>query len=118
MADAFANLHPVTLDEVESWIKDESIRTTSFEGKVVAAAQIFNYGNSAEINRIATNSNFLRCGFSKVLMQNICDELSEKGIERLFLKVEDIRKPAIQFYESFGFVKNEEKTQTWFSKYF
>lgn len=118
IAETLSNLHPVRLDEVETWIQNKSIRTVSYEGRVTAAAQIFEYGDSAEINRIATNANFLRRGFSKALMQNICNELSQNGVKKLFLKVEDTRKPAINFYESFGFIKNESKTQTWFSKYF
>jgi len=72
----------------------------------------------AEVNRIATHSNYLRRGFSKMLMQNICNELSDLGVEKLFLKVEDVRKAAVDFYEDFGFVRNSSKTQTWISLYF
>lgn len=118
ITETLSHLHPVKLEEVEAWIQNNTIRTVTYEGKVVAAVQIYEYGDSAEINRIATNSKFLRRGFSKVLMQNICSELSEKGFKKLFLKVEDVRKPAINFYENFGFVRNQGKTQTWFSKYF
>lgn len=118
VTETLCNLHPVKIDDVEEWIQSNSIRTVSYEGKVAAAAQILKYDDSAEIIRIATNSKFLRRGFSRVLMQNICNELSQNGVKKLFLKVEDVRVPAIGFYENFGFVRNDSKTQTWYSKYF
>ncbi len=116
VADTLSHLHPVQLETVETWIQSKTIRVILSQGRVVAVAQIYNYGDSVEINRLATNLNFLRQGFAKNLIKNICHELSQNGVKKLFLKVESIRKPAIQLYENFGFKKNDSQTQIWYTK--
>jgi ribosomal protein S18 acetylase RimI-like enzyme len=103
IAEVLSHLHPVSESEASKWTHDGTIRTISSSGRVVAAAQFYSRSESAEINRIATHSCFLRQGHAKKLLMQICRELSNQGKKQLFLKVEDIIAPAIEFYRDFGF---------------
>ncbi len=118
VADAMSNLHAVSVGEVQGWIEDGSLRIEMFDSQVAAVAQIAMYPESAEIIRLATHKKFLRQGHARNLMMKITKELAATNIPTLFLKVEDVRLPAIEFYKDFGFEDIPEKKQTWYSIYF
>lgn len=117
IAETLNHLHPVSEVEAKKWLADGSIRFEKHEGQVAAAAQVYFYQTSAEINRIATHSDFARKGYAKNLIGKISNELRERKIPKLFLKVESVRHAAIQFYKKNAFVENIEKQQTWHSFY-
>jgi ribosomal protein S18 acetylase RimI-like enzyme len=118
VAEVLSHLHPVKESDAKDWIKSKSIIAIDAESKVVAAAQINFYPDSAEINRIATRAESLRQGYAKQLVLKICNELRDRKIQKLFLKVEDVKVPAISFYRNFGFKENLDKKQVWHSKFF
>ncbi|WP_413576189.1 GNAT family N-acetyltransferase [Bdellovibrio sp. HCB290] len=118
IAEAMSNLHPVSSGEAQEWIDSGSLRIEMVGDQVAAVAQIYIHPQSAEINRIATHKEFLRQGHSRSLLTKISAELSAINIPTLFLKVEDVRTPAIEFYKNFGFEEIHEKQQTWYSIYF
>jgi len=117
IANVLTNLSPVSETDVRTWINDGVIRVVSNDSRIVAAAQIYIHGDSAEINRIATDPSYLRQGYAARLLSEICAELSILGVPRLFLKVEDIRTPAISLYQKAGFMKDKMKTQIWHSSW-
>ena len=116
VAETLSCLHPVTETEAIKWIEEDSIRAVSMENRISSAAQVYDRGCSAEINRIATHSDFMRKGSATTLLHQVCRELRTKGKTTLFLKVENIRQPAISFYKSFGFSEVKEKGQVWHSR--
>ncbi|MNJ98581.1 ribosomal-protein-alanine N-acetyltransferase [compost metagenome] len=118
VAEVLSHLHPVSEADAKNWLDSGSVRIQMDGDRIASAAQIYFYPASAEINRIATHGDFLRQGHAKRLMSRICAELVTRDIRKLFLKVEDIRIPAIQCYKSFGFKEISEKRQTWHSLYF
>lgn len=118
IAEVMSHLHTVAQVEVESWIEDKSIRAIEVDDQVVCVAQVYFYSETAEINRIATRPQNLRQGYARKLLNSICSELIARNIPKLFLKVEDSRIPAIEFYRSYGFKEVESKAQIWHSKWF
>ncbi|MBO9666136.1 MAG: GNAT family N-acetyltransferase, partial [Bdellovibrio sp.] len=118
VAETLSNLHPVSEVEAQEWLEDGSLRVEMAGQHIAAVAQINFYPHSAEVIRIATNKKFLRQGYAGTLMAKISEELSARSIRRLFLKVENARTPAINFYKDFGFEEVLERQQTWHSIYF
>jgi len=118
LATVLSYLNPVKESEAKSWLESGSIRVETAGARIASAAQVYFYGDSAEINRIATHGDFLRQGHARKLMAKICAELRARDIPKLFLKVEDVRAPAIGFYKDFGFQEIVGKRQTWHSLYF
>lgn len=118
VAETLSNLHPVSEGEAQDWLGDGSLRIEMSGEHVAAVAQINFYPDSAEVNRIATNKNFLRRGCARSLLEKISKELYARGIKKLFLKVEDVRTPAISFYKAVGFLEVIENKETWHSIYF
>lgn len=118
IADVLSFLNPVTINDVESWIKAGSIRLREDNSQVVSAAQILITNDSIEINRIVTHERFLRCGHAKKLIESIIQESVEIGISKIYLKVEDMRSPAIATYKNLGFIEVKEKSQVWHSKWY
>jgi ribosomal protein S18 acetylase RimI-like enzyme len=118
VAETMSNLHPVSSTEAQQWIETGSLRIEMVGEQVAAVAQIYIYPQSAEINRLATHKDFLRQGHSRRLLTKILAELSAIDIPTLFLKVDGVRTPAIEFYKNFGFEEVQEKKQTWYSIYF
>ncbi|RYZ80332.1 MAG: GNAT family N-acetyltransferase, partial [Proteobacteria bacterium] len=118
VARTLSNLHSVSDDQAVQWIREGSIRTLEVDHEVVAAAHLSFHVPNAEIVRIATKAEYLRLGFAKRLLIALSDELGANGFKKMFLKVESTNEAAIACYQSFGFVVNESKTQTWLSIYF
>ena len=111
-----SHLHPVEEEDVARWIENGSVRAISDRQRIVAAAQVFSRGESAEINRIATSKSALRQGHATRLLELIATEQALAEKKELFLKVEDRRTPAIAFYRNFGFLEVTDKEQIWHSK--
>ncbi len=115
IAEVLSHLHPVTKEESQRWLDNGTLRFQEIEGCLGCVAQVHLYDTSAEIVRIATHQDFRRQGLAKDLVLKIINELGERKISKLFLKVEDVKKPAIHFYKNFGFNENLEEQQTWHS---
>ncbi len=118
ISEVLSHLHPVLEDEAQKWILSKTIRGVRCEGKIVAAAQIYESDDALEVNRFATHEHFLRRGFAKKLMEQIFHESSGLQKTKVYLKVEDTRLPAISFYKSLGFREIQDKRQTWHSRWY
>lgn len=118
VSEVLSHLHPVSEADAQKWIESKTIRGIRFDGEIVAAAQIYEAGDSLEVNRFATHEKFLRKGFAKRLLEQIFAEASDRQKRKVYLKVEDIRLPAISCYKSSGFIEKQEKHQTWHSRWF
>ena len=118
VAQALSNLHFVEESEAQKWIGSKSIRIVRDGDQVVAAAQLFENSESVEINRIATHPSYLRRGYGKKLLKEIISEMSGQSGKHLYLKVEDVRTPAISLYKGLGFTERCEKNQIWHSRWF
>jgi GNAT superfamily N-acetyltransferase len=118
VAEALSNLHPVSEAEALEWMKEDSLRILIQNETVLAAAQIYSRAESFEINRIATHSQALRAGYGKMLMDAIINEVRSTGKIHMFLKVEDVKKPAIALYKNCGFVEVPDKAEVWHSRWY
>lgn len=118
LAKVLSHLHPVTATEAKKWLDNDLIRLQRAGDKIAAAAQVKIYPESAEIVRIATHQDFLRQGHAKSLVESLKSELSVAKVPKIFLKVEDVRTPAIAFYKCIGFQEVTEKKEIWHSLYF
>lgn len=116
VSDVLSHLHPVTEAEAVSWLRNGSLRF-AFQGTdLVSVAQIYESGKSLEINRIATHEKFLRQSHGQKLIRQILAEAQRREKDLVYLKVEDVRHPAIALYKKMGFIEAESKTQTWHSR--
>ncbi len=118
VSETLSHLHPVSETEAQKWIESKTIRGIRCEGKVVVAAQIYDSDDALEVNRIATHEKFLRRSFAKKLMEQVFAEASSLQKRKVYLKVEDVRLPAISFYKSIGFIENQDKRQVWHSRWY
>lgn len=118
VAEVLSNLHHVLETEAQQWIEDQSIRVIREGAKIVAAAQIYESNGSLEVNRFATHASFLRRGFARRLIGEIFSEAADLGKTCVYLKVEDVRSPAIAFYQSVGFIEDKRRCQTWHSRWY
>lgn len=118
ISEVLSHLHPVLEEDARKWIQSKTIRGVRCDGKIVAVAQIYESDDALEVNRIATHEHFLRRGFAKDLMEQIFIEASGLQKKKVYLKVEDTRLPAISFYKKLGFTENQDKRQTWHSRWY
>jgi ribosomal protein S18 acetylase RimI-like enzyme len=118
IVEVLCGLHPVSPEEVKKWLLNKTLRALTIENNVVCAAQVYVHDGSAEINRLATHPNQLRKGYARKLFQQLFLEFSNTGVKKCFLKVENIREPAIFLYQSVGFSEAKEKTEAWHSRWF
>ena len=113
---AFENLHPVSEDEITEWIISGNVYVHQLDSHIASAAQVYIYGNTAEINRIATNPSYLRRGSALALLNSIHSELAINGVRKVILKVDEQKHPARALYEKIGYQRIREKDQVWLSK--
>ncbi len=111
-------LNHVTESDVLEWMKQDAIRIVSLHASVASAAHVSESEDAIEIVRIATHANFLRRGCASSLISEILQEAFEKKKLRVYLKVEDIRAPAISTYIKSGFKENDLKSQIWHSRWY
>lgn len=118
VADVLSHLHPVTEPQVKAWIKSRDLRASRVEGKLASVVQVSISDKSAEIVRIATHKDFLRRGLALSLLEQIKSEMRDKGVKRIFLKVDEEKRPAVSLYKRVGFIERKELTENWHSKWF
>lgn len=118
VAEVLSHLNPVSEDEAQKWIENQAIMAIRERGRIVAAAQMYESDDTLEVNRFATHAKYLRQGFARKLMKAIFSESKKRNKKCVYLKVEDIRLPAISFYRSVGFIENQNKCQTWHSRWY
>ncbi len=118
IAYVFSNLHETSADEVTNWLNNNTVRTIVDSNRVVAAAQISNTNDAIEIIRIATHPDFLRLGYAKKLIEDVCSEAFCNKKLHVYLKVEDVREPAISLYKICGFKELLNKKQVWHSSWY
>lgn len=118
VTEVLSNLVPVDVDEVLSWIDRDQVRFITNDRQIVAAAQISYDEESVEIVRIATHLDFLRQGYAKKLISDICKESFQAEKKKIYLKVDSEKLPAIHLYKKIGLKEIEDKTQFWHSKYY
>lgn len=111
-------LNPVADTDVLEWVTDGQILVAMHDLKIVSAAHISESDDAIEIVRIATHASFLRKGYAIKLISQILHEASEKRKSYVYLKVEDIRAPAIATYKKAGFIERKSKSQIWHSRWY
>ena len=74
------------------------------DGSVVGYVIYSDVQGDAELLRIAVDKSYRRRGVASVLMQNMLDELTESGAERVSLEVRAHNISAVSLYKKFGFV--------------
>ena len=74
------------------------------DGKVVGYVIYSDVQGEAELLRIAVDKAYRRRGIAALLMQNMLDELTESGAERISLEVRAHNISAVALYKKFGFI--------------
>ena len=74
------------------------------DGKVVGYVIYSDVQGEAELLRIAVDKAYRRRGIAALLMQNMLDELTESGAERVSLEVRAHNISAVALYKKFGFI--------------
>ncbi|MBP3807142.1 MAG: ribosomal protein S18-alanine N-acetyltransferase [Eubacterium sp.] len=74
------------------------------DGKVVGYVIYSDVQGEAELLRIAVDKAYRRRGIAALLMQNMLDELTESGAERVSLEVRAHNISAVTLYKKFGFI--------------
>ena len=74
------------------------------DGKVVGYVIYSDVQGEAELLRIAVDKAYRRRGIAALLMQNMLDELTESGPERVSLEVRAHNISAVTLYKKFGFI--------------
>lgn len=74
------------------------------DGKVVGYLIYSDVQGEAELLRIAVDKRYRRRGIAGSLMQNMLDELSDSGAERVSLEVRAHNISAVMLYKKYGFV--------------
>lgn len=113
---SFENLHPIDEQNVSNWIEDGNVYIHRLNEEIAAAAQVYVYGDCAEINRVATNKRFLNRGCAYSLLSSIHRTLQSENIWSVFLKVDENKAPARSLYEKMGYTHNKSKDQVWLTK--
>ena len=72
--------------------------------KVVGYVIYSDVQGEAELLRIAVDKAYRRRGIAALLMQNMLDELTESGAERVSLEVRAHNISAVALYKKFGFI--------------
>jgi ribosomal-protein-alanine N-acetyltransferase len=75
------------------------------DGKVVGYVIYSDVQGEAELLRIAVDKAYRRRGIAALLMQNMLDELTESGAERVSLEVRAHNISAVTLYKKFGFIE-------------
>ena len=73
------------------------------EGQIAGYCILYCVVDEGEIARIAVDGNFRRQGIGCGLLDYICTQCEEKGVERLLLDVRESNESARQFYQQYGF---------------
>lgn len=118
VSEVLSHLHPVSANDVKKWIEKGTILAVRDQGKIVSAAQIYEFDDAIEVNRFATHEKYLRQGFAKKMMNAIFQQAGILTKKYIFLRVADDRIPAITFYRSVGFLENPKKCQIRHSRWY
>jgi [ribosomal protein S18]-alanine N-acetyltransferase len=73
-----------------------------------AVGRIFDFGNNeftVELTNIGLRQTIRRQGFGSVLLKSFLNQCSSAGVAYVILEVRVSNRPAIAFYEKFGFVQ-------------
>ena len=76
------------------------------QGDLVGYALVGSILDEAELYQIALLAEFQGRGMAKKLLAQLCREMKLASIMRLLLEVREHNLPAIQLYESFGFIRD------------
>ncbi len=79
------------------------IAVAEVEGQIAGYCILYYVVDEGEIARIAVDENFRRQGIGRGLLDYICEQCKEKGVERLLLDVRESNERARQFYHQYGF---------------
>jgi [ribosomal protein S18]-alanine N-acetyltransferase len=71
--------------------------------EIVGFSACYRIETEAEVWNIAVAPAHRRRGVAWMLLTEICEQLSEAGVSRLFLEVRESNLPAVELYRSFGF---------------
>jgi [ribosomal protein S18]-alanine N-acetyltransferase len=71
--------------------------------EIVGFSACYRIEAEAEVWNIAVAPAHRRRGVARMLLTEVCQQLSEAGVRRLFLEVRESNLPAVELYGSFGF---------------
>ena len=83
-------------------------------GEVVAYVGSQSVLDEADMMNLAVRETARRQGIAKALVQALCRELSQKGVQSLTLEVRDSNEPAIRLYEALGFTQVGKRPNYYF----
>jgi GNAT superfamily N-acetyltransferase len=118
VAEVFKNLHDTKEDEARTWIEAKNIFVYRHDNIIRCAMQVYDYGDSIEINRLATQAGWLKKGFAESLITRVSAHFHGTPARRIILKVDALKNPARCLYQKMGFVRMPEKDQVWLSRIF
>lgn len=72
--------------------------------KIIGYAVFYSAADEGELNSIAVDAAFRRCGAATGLLQKAISDLSAAGVAKIFLEVREHNSGAIAFYEKQGFL--------------
>lgn len=93
----------------EKWLLDEINNSEDFfwvatdENDILGYAVVGKLGTEAELYNIAVDNAHRGKGIGNALMEHLTREVSECGIEAVFLEVRETNAAAISLYEKHGF---------------
>ena len=97
--------HPWTKSALEDLIKDPNkiCCVGESDGKVVCYAGVETVLDEGNVGNIVTHKEYRGRGFAKALFMKLIEDMTAKGIEKLFLEVESDNVPALSLYGKLGF---------------
>ena len=99
--------HPWDKESIESLINDDNkIALVAFADDEAAGYIGASYVlDEAEIGNVCVKPELRGKGIGSALLKALIDTLEAKGVENIFLEVEDTNEPAISLYGKYGFMK-------------
>ena len=110
----FEKIENILIDEFDDFWKPSILKNelenelsryivAKIENDIVGFAGIIIFPDDAEITNIVTRKQNRKNGIGKLLLAKLIEITKQENKEEISLEVNEINKPAIKLYESFGF---------------
>ncbi|MDP3449412.1 MAG: GNAT family N-acetyltransferase [Anaerolineaceae bacterium] len=96
-------LNPDLNDIVASYADGVFLVAWQDDKIVGTGALLHRSDHSAEIVRMSVSTDLRRSGLGRAILQRLCDEAKDKGVQRLILETTETWQEVIAFYLNFGF---------------
>ena len=78
-------------------------KTAEPRSQLVAYILVLLHKHSARIYSLAVNPEYQHCGIGRTLLRDSIEEITTKGIQKIYLELRGENKAALKLYESLGF---------------